>query len=205
MEDKVINEEAVETTATNEEVKEVAFPGAEEKPTVSAKEKLEQELKNAKDKSMAEPIIGYLLGRIAEDKSLVEDVEQEHKTWDKCFDYIYEKARKQSKGNHACVRDDVVFEWAEDYYRKDDKAEEEKKAKEKAERDKKDKERKKEEKEKQKKRIEGMEKRAAKKNATNNDCKPEMQPKVIAKSEEKAKPKKKDLDGQMSLFDMMGM
>lgn len=94
-----------------------------------AKEKLEKELKNASGKEYAEPIINWLLSRIQKSQSLAEDILQEHKTWKKCFDYIYSQARKQSKGSCVCVRDELVYEWAEDYYRKDDKAEEEEKAK----------------------------------------------------------------------------
>lgn len=165
-----------------------------------AKEKLEKELKNAKDKSFAEPIISYLLKRCEEDEGVAEDVAQEHKTWNKCFNFICESARKSAKGNSRCaVRDDVVYEWAEDYYHMDDKAEEEKRAKEKAEREKK-------QKEDQKKRIKGMEKRKAAKETT-------PAPKESAKKEEKPKatpvekPKKnsKDMDGQMDLFSLMGL
>lgn len=171
---------------------------------VRAKEKLEEELKKAKDKSFAESIIEYLLKRCAEDVGLAEDVCQKHKTWEKCFNFIYESARGVAKGNRQCaVRNDVVFEWAEDYYHKDDKAEEEKRAKEKAEREKK-------QKEDQKKRIEGMEKRKAEKEAVKEAA---PAPKVDAKKEEKTKaapaekPKKnnKDMDGQMDLFSLMGL
>ena len=170
---------------------------------IRAKEKLEEELKKAKDKSFAEPIIEYLIKRCSEDIGLAEDVCQAHKTWEKCFNFIYEAARKVAKGNRQCaVRNDVVFEWAEDYYHKDDKAEEEKKAKEKREREKK-------QKEDQKKRIERMEKRkAAKNNATTTASatdakkvdKPKTQPEVP-----KAKSKKNEMDGQMDLFSMMGL
>lgn len=167
---------------------------------VRAKEKLEEELKKAKDKSFADPIIEYLLKRCAEDVGLAEDVCQKHKTWEKCFNFIYESARGVAKGNRQCaVRNDVVFEWAEDYYHKDEKAEEEKRAKEKAEREKK-------QKEDQKKRIEGMEKRKADKYVAHT-------PKADAKKEEKMKvapaekPKRnnKDMDGQMNLFSLMGL
>lgn len=98
-----------------------------------AKEKLEADLKKAKDKSFAEPIIGYLLERCAEEEGLSIDVTQEHKSWEKCFSYIFEKAKKQETGNCAAVRDVVVYEWAEDYYHLDDKALEEKKRKDAAE------------------------------------------------------------------------
>ena len=106
-----------------------------------AKEKLEKEMKADKDKTFAEPVIGYLLKRCEDDLGLAQDVVQEHKTWKKCLDYIYGQARKQATENRAVVRNDVVYEWAEDYYHKDDKAEEEKKAREAAERKKKQEER----------------------------------------------------------------
>lgn len=147
-----------------------------------AKEKLEKEMKAAKDKTFAEPVIEYLLKRCEEDLGLAQDVVQEHKTWEKCFDYVYEQARKQAKGNRAAVRDDVVYEWAEDYYHKDDKAEEEKKAKEAAERKKKQEER-------------------AKK------TKSEPQKTETPKAKEEPKPKKnsRDMDGQLDMFSIMGM
>ena len=48
---------------------------------------------------------------------MAEDVMQEHKTWPRCWDYIYAKARKAPrKDNCATIEDRVVFEWAEDYY-----------------------------------------------------------------------------------------
>lgn len=160
-----------------------------------AKEKLEKEMKADKDKAFAEPVIGYLLERCEKDLGLAQDVVQEHKTWKKCFDYIYEQARKQAKGNRAAVRDDVVYEWAEDYYHKDDKAEEEKKAREAAERKKKQEERKK--------------KAAERKKADKKKPKPvaKKDDKVKEKTVEPPSPKKnpKEMDGQLDMFSMMGM
>ena len=147
-----------------------------------AKEKLEKELKNAKDKTFAEPVIGYLLERCEEDAGLSADILQEHKTWNKCLDYIYEQAKKQATGDMAAVREDIVYEWAEDYYHKDDKAEEEKKAKEAAER-----------KKKQEERAKKMKSESAK----------EETPKP--KEEPKSKKNNKDMDGQIDMFSMMGM
>jgi hypothetical protein len=159
-----------------------------------AEEKLKKELAAAKDKSFADPIIGYLLERCREDEGLAEDVAQEHKTWQKCFDYIYSQARKQAKGNCAAVRDEVVYEWAEDYYHKDDQAEEEKKAKEAAERKKKEQERRKEAAGQKKGDRKGVEPVAKKTD------------KAEGKPAEPPKPKKpKEMDGQMDLFSMMGM
>ena len=94
-----------------------------------AKEKLEAEKKKATQKSFAESIIAYLLKRCEEDQGLAEDVMQEGKTWNKCFNYIVEQARKQSNGRSTAVEDRVVYEWAEDYYHKYEKPETAKKEK----------------------------------------------------------------------------
>lgn len=157
-----------------------------------AKEKLEKEMKADKDKTFAEPVIGYLLKRCEEDEGLAQDVVQEHKTWKKCFDYIYSQARKQTKGNCAAVRDDVVYEWAEDYYHKDDKAEEEKKAKKEAER-----------KEKQKKEAEERKTKAKEKPAKTASVPQKKE--EIPKEQSKPKRNGRDMDGQLDMFSMMGM
>lgn len=94
-----------------------------------AKEKLEAEKKKATQKNFADPIIAYLLKRCEEDQGLAEDVMQEGKTWNKCFNYIVEQARKQSNGRSTAVEDRVVYEWVEDYYRKYEKPETAKKEK----------------------------------------------------------------------------
>lgn len=96
-----------------------------------AKEKLEAEKKKATQKNFADPIIAYLLKRCEEDQGLAEDVMQEGKTWSKCFNYIVEQARKQSNGRSTAVEDQVVYEWAEDYYHKYEKPETAKKEKDK--------------------------------------------------------------------------
>lgn len=164
-----------------------------------AKEKLEKELEADKDKTFAEPVIGYLLKRCEEDLGLAQDVVQEHKTWKKCFDYIYSQARKQSKGKCSAVRYDVVYEWAEDYYHKDDKAEEAEKARKEAEAKAK------------------REKAAEKKKATNkvaktttklsNDRNKAKDPVKGEKTKEQPKPRKsgKDIEGQIDIFSMLGM
>lgn len=147
-----------------------------------AKEKLEKEMKADKDKTFAEPVIGYLLKRCEDDLGLAQDVVQEHKMWKKCFDYIYEQARKQAKGNRAAVRDDVVYEWAEDYYHNDDRAEKEKKAREDAERKKKQEER--------AKRV---------KSGVNKALVPKP------KEEPKTNNNSKAIDGQLDMFSIMGI
>lgn len=107
---------------TEEEIRAAEIENA--KPVKQkAKEKLEAEKKKATQKNFAEPIIAYLLKRCEEDQGLAEDVMQEGKTWNKCFNYIVEQARKQSNGRSTAVEDQVVYEWAEDYYHKYEKPE----------------------------------------------------------------------------------
>ncbi|MCI9058827.1 MAG: hypothetical protein HFH52_03450 [Lachnospiraceae bacterium] len=158
--------------------------------------KLEKEQEAAGDKEFAEPVIRYLLKRCEEDEGLSQDVMQGHKTWTKCVDYIYRQARKQVTGNYIAIRDETVYEWAEDYYHKDDKAEEEEKAK----------------------KEEEAKKRATERatKAKENACNPKTDNKAAkekkkshisaVKAEEKRTRKNnKDLEGQMDMFSMMGM
>lgn len=159
-----------------------------------AADKLRKELEAAKDKSFADPVINHLLKRVEESEALATDICQEHKTWEKCFSYIYEQARKQATGNSCAVRDDVVYEWAEDYYHKDDKAEEEKRAKEA-----------------EKKKAKAAGAKATSKDAEKKPVKSEPAKPVKEKAQEVQKPKpqpkknNKDMDGQMDLFSLMGM
>lgn len=207
-------EEESEDSAKEEPVKE---DGPDEKKVATEKSKepepvytgvdgairkLNLELGKAKDKDFAKPVIEYLIGRCNDSESLANDICQPHKTWEKCFKYIYEQARKAIKGSSGAVRDSVVYEWAEDYFHRDDKAEEEKKAKEKREREKK-------QKEEQKKRIEGMEKRkAAKNNAGKQTAAKDVKKEDVPKPKHEApkpKPKKNEMEGQIDLFSMMGL
>lgn len=164
-----------------------------------AKEKLEKEMKDAKNKSFAEPVIGYLLKRCEEDDGLAQDVMQEHKTWKKCYEYIFNQAQKQAKNEKSvAVRYDAVYEWAEDYYHKDDKAEEEKKAKEAAEHKKKEEER-------RKKCMKAAEKKAADKKNVNQNAKKADKAEEKQEDLQKQKKNQKEIDGQMDLFSMMEM
>lgn len=76
--------------------------------------KLQAELEKAKEKEFAKPVIEYLLERCRQSESLAADICQSHKTWEKCYKYIYEEARKKLNSKSGPVRDDVVYEWAED-------------------------------------------------------------------------------------------
>lgn len=163
-----------------------------------AKEKLEAEKKKATQKNFAEPIIAYLLKRCEEDQGLAEDVMQEGKTWNKCFNYIVEQARKQSNGRSTAVEDQVVYEWAEDYYHKYEKPETAKK-----EKDKKPATTKKTEA--PAKKVTEIKKDVQK---TKNDSETSEKPaKKDAASKqqktEKTSTKSSGLNGQMSLFDLL--
>ena len=157
-----------------------------------AKQKLEEEVKKAKDKEFADPIIRHLLKRCEEDPGMAEDILQAHKTWLKCFAHIRGEAKKRADGNCAVIRDDLVYEWAEDYFRMDDKALEEKK-------------------EKERKAQEGKRKaEAAKKKSGSGkqkkkaDAKKETEEKKTPAPEKNGRaPKNKEPEGQMSLFDLL--
>lgn len=169
----------------------------------AAQKKLEKELEKAKDKSFAEPVIGYLIERCNEDEGLSQDVIQEHKAWEKCYEYIYSEAEKYAqKGSRSCaVREDAVYEWAEDYYRKDDKAEEERKAKKAEEARKKAEERAAKAKEKTEKKSAGAKE--------DSNIKAQEGAKAVPDGAKKdhVKPKKntRDMEGQLDMFSMMGM
>lgn len=168
-----------------------------------AKKKLEKELKKAKDKSFAEPVIGYLIKRCEEDEGVSQDVMQEHKAWEKCYAYIFSEAQKSAqKGARSCaVRDNVVYEWAEDYYHKDDKAEEERKAKN-AEKARK----------KAEERVAKAKEKAGKKSAgakEDSNAKVQEETKAVSDVAQKddAKPRKntRDIEGQLDMFSLMGI
>lgn len=193
-----------------------------------AREKLEREREKAIEKEkeegippFAESVIGYLLKRCEEDEGLLQDVIQEHKTWEKCLEYLREQALKLIKNRDRdvwlCIDDDAVFEWAEDYYHKDDKAEEEEKARKAAEQAKREKEaaeqKKKSRKKKSAKKKGAEGKEASVKTANGKTAeKPapeEKEKKQAEPSEKKEKSKhgKKswEVEGQMDLFSMMEM
>ncbi len=154
--------------------------------------KLQAELEKAKEKEFAKPVIEYLLERCRQSESLAADICQSHKTWEKCYKYIYEEARKKLNSKSGPVRDDVVFEWAEDYFHL-----EEKKAKEEAERKKKAAEKKKQDAEKKRK--------ITYERPPKYEMAEEKKPAVSNLQREVQKPKKNEIDGQMDIFSLMGM
>lgn len=181
----------VEEIAAAEKVAEVSAGDVKAK----AISKLDSEflsLKKESDKKFAEPCIDYLKKRCEEDSAICEDILQEHKTWRKCYDYVYGQAKKELNNTSGPVWHETVFEWVEDYFHLDDKAIEEQKAKEVAEH--------------KKKQEEAAKKAKAKQKSAKKENRPNTK-KTENKTAEKPAPKKrtKEMEGQMDLFSMMGL
>ena len=154
-----------------------------------AKKKLEQELKESSNIGFAEPIINYLQTRIQESNALASDICQDHKSCGRCLNYIYEKAREELSGKNGAIRDDVVYEWAEDYYHKDDKEEVEKELKESKGKAKK---------------IEPIQKEEPKPNNLGYE-KPVREAKKDIKPAGTGKKKNENIDGQLDMFSLLGI
>ena len=158
-----------------------------------ASEKLDAELKKAKEKDFAEPITAYLKERIADDEGLAEDVLKKEKSWSGCFEFIYSMAKKTAGGKRAIgISHETVFEWAEDYFRKEDKDLKNTKPAKKASG-------KKQEKTKASSDIT--------KTVDNVDKNVDKQTDIVSKQQEKPKKqnkKKEDMSCQMSIFDLFG-
>lgn len=205
MKETAVNESAelAEVVSDEDSVKETLADAVAEKAAevpaddVKAKaiSKLDSEflsLKKESDKKFAEPCIDYLKKRCEEDPAICEDILQEHKTWQKCYDYVYGQAKKELNNTSGPVWHETVFEWVEDYFHLDDKAIEEQKAKEAAER--------------KKKQEEAAKKAKTKQKSAKKENKPNTK-KAESKTAEKHAPKKrtKEMEGQMDLFSMMGL
>lgn len=173
---------------------------AEVKVTLEqALEVYEKLLKNVKQEHkflFEERTDEYLRKRLEESEALRADLLQEGKDFNKCGEFVIEKAKKTAGGKSGCCIDNnTVWEWIEDYIHRDEakaKKEEKKPIKPAPKKEKLTKDE--IVKDAAQKRVEEIEKKAAVKNAT--------APKV----EEKPKPtpkKPKVDDGQMSLFDFM--
>lgn len=154
-----------------------------------AKQKLEQELKESSNKGFAEPVINYLLKRIQESDALASDICQDHKSCGRCLNYIYEKAREELSGENGAIREDVVYEWAEDYYHKDDKEEVEKELKESKGKAKK---------------IKPVQKKEPKPNNLGSE-KPDKEVKKDSKPTGAGKKKTENVDGQLDMFSLLGI
>ena len=205
MKETAVNESSEPAEAASDEgsVKETPEDAVAEKAAevpagdvkATAISKLDSEflsLKKESDKKFAKPCIDYLKKRCEEDSAICEDILQEHKTWQKCYDYVYGQAKKELNNTSGPIWHETVFEWVEDYFHLDDKAIEEQKAKEAAER--------------KKKQEEAAKKAKKKQKPAKKENKPNTK-KVERKTAEKPAPKKraKEMEGQMDLFSMMGL
>lgn len=148
-------------------------------------------VKSEGEKAMLTPIADHLKKRIQEDAGFAEDVLQEHKTLDRMMKYIRDKARKYASGSCVAVPDTTVYEWAEDYIRLDDKALAEK-----------------ERQEAEKREAEQAKKREQAKKSAQKITNNKKPPLDIGKPEKTGTKEKKQgknqIEGQMSLFDMLG-
>ena len=154
---------------------------------------------------LAEKIVEYLKTRIAEDEGLAEDILREGKNWNGCNRYLYSVAKKAAQGaNGFYAEGGTILEWAEDYFRKEDKDLKPEKAAKKASGKKKP--------EKPKTSTYDMKKAIEKATAKPEEGKKdedEPEPEILAKPKAQKKPKKtqKELDeesGQMNIFDLLG-
>ena len=78
----------------------------------------------------AEPIARYLVGKCGEDEELAGLVMQEHKTLQKCFDFVYEQVKNHLNGASGWIEDNDVYMMALDYFSLDDAELERQKAEE---------------------------------------------------------------------------
>jgi len=127
---------------------------------------------------LANPIIKFITSKCEEDDEFAALVMLEHKTLEKCLDFVMEQAKKHLDGKSGCIPPDEVYLMTMDYFRLDDEALERKAAEE------------------EEKRRKEREKREAESKRKADEAK--------AKKEAEAKQKtasSKVIDGQMSLFD----
>lgn len=84
----------------------------EESSKTAIKIKLEPEAKHPYEKSIAQGLLN-----LAETDPELEKALEGNRKIGECFIYVRNKAMKQATGNCACVKDDVVFSWAAEFYK----------------------------------------------------------------------------------------
>lgn len=152
------------------------------------RKKLEAELQIYRDGD-SKYVVEKLLELCATDKELLNAIMLPHKTYDKAFRYFYDRSRtigyKMPHGGVVYLDNDKAVELSVEYFKKDDAAEEKKKAEQKAAQQ-------------PKQKPAAAEKKADKKQGAKGP-----EPKKPEKSPE-PKVNKKELNGQLSLFDILG-
>ena len=145
-------------------------------------EKIDDEMVNLDEKRVpALPIVNYLTEQLEGDEKLAELVNQEHKTLEKCFEFVYEQAKKHLNNSNGWIDDNEVYLMAIDYYLADDAELERQKAIEAAENE-------------EKRKVQAEENRIR------------SEERAAAAQAEKAQKAvaKKQVEGQMSLLDLAG-
>lgn len=156
------------------------------------KRKLEEELKIYRDGD-SKYVIEKLIELCATDKELLNAIMLPHKSYDKAFQYFYQKSRsvgyKMPHGNMVYLDNDAAVRLSVEYFKRDDAAAAKKQASSK----------------KTIKKPVVSRKAATKPEGKKNDNPAEMAKKsapVQKKEKHEPKPKKNEMDGQMSLFDL---
>lgn len=144
------------------------------------RKKLEAELKFYRDGD-SKYVVEKLIEQCETDKELLKAIMLPHKSYDKAFQYFYQKSRtvgyKMPHGNMVYLDNDAAVKLSVEYFKLDDAAEEKKKAQKKV----------------------AAEKPKIPEEKTVQKKKPMK--KELKQSEPKSKTNKNEMDGQMSLFD----
>lgn len=152
------------------------------------RKKLEAELQIYRDGD-SKYVVEKLLELCATDNELLNAIMLPHKTYDKAFRYFYDRSRtvgyQMPHGGVVYLDNNKAVELSVEYFKKDDAAEEKKKAEQKAAQQ-------------IKQKLATAEKKADAKQESKGP-----EPKKLEKSHE-PKANKKGLNGQLSLFDILG-
>lgn len=167
---------------TEEEIK-----AAEKEPVVytveDVKKKLEEELKIYKDGD-SKYVVDKLIELCNTDAVLLNAIMLPHKSYDKAFQYFYEKSRnvgyKMPHGNMVYLDNDKAVKLSVEYFKRNDSAAVNKKV--------------------HKEKANPLKKEAKKTKTKPEEKKPEVK-KELAKQKPETKKKSSDMDGQISLFD----
>ncbi len=81
---------------------------------------IEQAIRKLDEESKARPstkvIAEYLKSKCQTDIELAKNINNKEKSLKGSMDYIIEKAKKQSSGGFSMVKDETVFKWSENYF-----------------------------------------------------------------------------------------
>ena len=80
---------------------------------------MKQEELTKEYKGFEKIIVDYVNEKISNDKSFEENVLKEVKTVKRCADYINGKAKEQAVDGVACVNDEEVYNWINEYFTTD--------------------------------------------------------------------------------------